>query len=160
MSATKGNVPWNAGTGKGWTDKRGYRWLYLTENGRRRARREHRVIMQQHLGRRLEPWELVHHKDGNPKNNSIENLELQTWGQHTNQHHNGVRHTEYAKTRMHAAALMREEINHLRRVNTDLLAALKDILDARNGGCEEMEPAVSKAISAISKATNGQEVGV
>ena len=61
---------------RGWTDKRGYRWLYVSENGRRVARREHRVLMERHLGRKLEPWELVHHKDGNPQNNAIENLEL------------------------------------------------------------------------------------
>ena len=39
MPAAKGSVPWNAGTSNGWTDKRGYRWLYVTENGKRRARR-------------------------------------------------------------------------------------------------------------------------
>ena len=25
MPAAKGSIPWNAGTGAGWTDKRGYR---------------------------------------------------------------------------------------------------------------------------------------
>lgn len=35
---------------------------------------EHRFIMEQHLGRYLEDAEIVHHIDGNPTNNDIENL--------------------------------------------------------------------------------------
>lgn len=37
---------------------------------------EHRLVMEQQLGRHLEEWELVHHKDGNRSNNVAENLEL------------------------------------------------------------------------------------
>lgn len=37
---------------------------------------EHRVVMEQHIGRHLLPTEIVHHIDGNPSNNAIENLEL------------------------------------------------------------------------------------
>lgn len=37
---------------------------------------EHRVIMEGVLGRKLEPTEIVHHKDGNGLNNSPENLEI------------------------------------------------------------------------------------
>ena len=37
---------------------------------------EHRHVMEQHLGRYLEPLEVVHHKDGDPTNNTIENLEI------------------------------------------------------------------------------------
>jgi hypothetical protein len=52
--------------------KRGYR--YLTVDGRRVA--EHRHVMEQMLGRPLEPWETPHHRNGQRADNRPENLEL------------------------------------------------------------------------------------
>jgi hypothetical protein len=37
---------------------------------------EHRLIMEEKLGRFLRPGEVVHHIDGNPMNNAPENLDL------------------------------------------------------------------------------------
>ena len=128
MGTPKGTKPWNYGTSKGWTDKRGYRWLYVTENGRRRARREHRVIMERHLDRRLEPWEAVHHIDGDPTNNTLENLEVVEFGKHSSNHHFGNQRPDTAKRTMAVLAQMREEIKHLRVVNAELLEALENCL--------------------------------
>lgn len=43
---------------------------------------EHRYVMAQILGRPLEVWEVVHHKDGNKLNNAPNNLELVTRQSH------------------------------------------------------------------------------
>lgn len=54
------------------SSKGGYRQIF-----------EHRLIMAQHLGRLLQSGEVVHHKDGNPSNNLIENLQLLSKSEHT-----------------------------------------------------------------------------
>lgn len=47
---------------------------------------EHRYVMSKHLGRALENWEVVHHKDHNRKNNDLSNLEVMSWSDHTKMH--------------------------------------------------------------------------
>ena len=47
---------------------------------------EHRLIMQNVLGRKLDRNEVVHHIDGNKSNNSLENLIVMTRSEHTRLH--------------------------------------------------------------------------
>ena len=66
---------WNGGV----TYRKGYRYLYTPEhpnaiNGRYVA--EHRLVMENKLGRYLDRSEVVHHIDGNATNNSESNLML------------------------------------------------------------------------------------
>lgn len=51
---------------------------YIKEGGRH----QHRKRMEEHLGRKLESWEHVHHKDENPRNNDLSNLEVLTATEH------------------------------------------------------------------------------
>jgi len=81
--------------GGGWANKKGaehYAWkggkckttkgyidIFKPEHPRARGGKyvlEHRLVMEKKLGRHLEPYEQVHHKNGIKDDNKIENLEL------------------------------------------------------------------------------------
>lgn len=46
----------------------------------------HRVVVENYLGRILEDNEVVHHKDGDKHNNTIENLEVMSANEHAHHH--------------------------------------------------------------------------
>lgn len=135
MSAQKGKPAWNSGTSKGWIDKRGYHWIYVTENGKRRAKRKHRDIMEKHLGRKLTPEEAVHHLDGNPSNNNIDNLQLITFQEHQEKHNTNSTRPEQTRRTMEVMANYREENKHIKRINTELLEALENLLAWAEHNC-------------------------
>ena len=66
---------WKGGTRK---DKDGYVLVYKPEHpsSRRGYIRQHRLIMESVIGRYLTDTEVVHHKNDNPSDNRIDNLEL------------------------------------------------------------------------------------
>ena len=69
--------------------KHGYVELYMPDHPMSNKDgyvREHRLVMAQHLGRMLKPYEDVHHIDGNRMNNHISNLMLLTRSEHTSLH--------------------------------------------------------------------------
>lgn len=54
--------------------------------GPNKGRGLHVVLMEEHLGRRLGPDEVVHHRDEDKHNNDLGNLELMTRAEHARLH--------------------------------------------------------------------------
>ena len=73
--------------GEGWhIDKDGYKQIIF--NGK--YRREHRVIMENSICRKLLSEELVHHINGNILDNRIENLEIMSFAEHAKKHNQTI----------------------------------------------------------------------
>lgn len=71
-------------------DKDHYPYVYVGKNypygNGRNSIRKHIFVMQEHIGRKIEKGEIVHHIDGDKLNNNLENLYLTTTAEHNKLH--------------------------------------------------------------------------
>ncbi len=91
------------------------------------GRHEHRVVMENYIGRPLFSWEIVHHKDGNKRNNDINNLEIMSQGEHATEHFTkfkecslkgcNKKHKGKGFCSMHLSRLIRNGNPHLSKYN-------------------------------------------
>lgn len=89
-------------------DSNGYILIYKPEHPYCDSRGyilEHRLVMEQYIGRFLLPSEDVHHINGNRQDNRIENFQLLTHGQHSTITHTDKIISEKTRNRMRLARL-------------------------------------------------------
>lgn len=80
------------------------------------TRDEHRIIMENHLGRKLTFNEVVHHINGNKFDNRLENLELMSRSEHVKHHYKTGGHHMFTKEDRAKSILKIIENNHKRRL--------------------------------------------
>ena len=68
----------------------GYRFIRIYVDGKQRKVLEHRYLMEQQLGRKLDTKEHVHHINGDKLDNTLENLEVMTIAEHNRHHFTGI----------------------------------------------------------------------
>jgi transposase len=101
---------WNGGR---YIDHYGY-VVITTKDGRKK---EHRVIIENHLGRKLETWEHVHHINEIKHDNRIENLQVMNVSDHMKHGHQKGKNW----------IALKQEVAELRQENRNLIKKIHEL---------------------------------
>jgi predicted DNA-binding protein (UPF0251 family) len=113
--------------GRKTTDK-GYVFIHLPEHpyaGKDGYVAEHRLVMERHIGRYLQPWEVVHHVNEIKNDNRVENLIVMSASDHTKHHHIGSKRS--AEIRAKIAEKARNRFHHKSEHPSYKVVALEEL---------------------------------
>lgn len=86
---------------------------------------EHRYVMEQYLGRKLGPNEVVHHINGDKRDNRVENLEIRPRDAHSREHMTGRKLSP--ETRAKITDVVRGRPNPaLRRLSVEQIMGIRE----------------------------------
>lgn len=138
INPRRGHTAWNKGKFKPlserkrtrYTDAHGYVMVYIPKPGSARGwiayHKEHKIVLEAHLGRKLKKHEVVHHIDGRRDNNRLTNLWLTTHAGHRDAH-TSLQHLGYRLCRAGLVSFKRGNY----KANQKLLELLEQ-LEAAN----------------------------
>ena len=96
----------------------------ITRNGRTRP--AHDYLVEDVLGQPLAKNEIVHHNNGNKRDNSLENLEVMDRGEHTRMHKTGISPTPATLAKLSKSQAGR--INPNRKLSPDMVVTIAESL--------------------------------
>lgn len=123
-----GKNPWNKKPVSKWINRKGYVECRIWVDDKTQIRvKEHRYVMEQHIGRKLLSNEDVHHKDGNKQNNHISNLEIIYHGDHSTKSNNSreYKHGYKLKLTEEQRKIKSENSKRIRRATLAKAALIK-----------------------------------
>lgn len=87
----------------------------------------HRVIMEKHIGRKLDRREVVHHINGNIHDNRLENLQLMTLAEHGRLHRTGRGLSADTRKKLSEAASRQDHWNQSKLTREQVAEAARGV---------------------------------